>query len=338
MSRPRILSVHHLDDTASWASRTGDIRNYDPQFFGRSVLRRLWTLRRAYRSERYDVTVFSPTLHRGFILAALLMARRYRAMTVLAESYLAFGTPGFRARRRLRAYRFLLRFADLVTAQSTFERSLYEQAFGPDIRCRFVPWYSREPYRAIRRSEWKRRWRGGVVLCPGRYRDVSTFVEAVRGLPCRAVIACGDDDVARLSRISLPDNVEIRVGLELAHYRALFDQAALVVLPFFEDQLLRSLGHVAYFAAAARAVPVLTSRTPHLADYVVADDEVVTFRAGDAEELRAGLRSLLENPRQAWSLARRARRGARTRYTAERHVTTLLGEIDQLWLERGVAE
>lgn len=360
----RILSLHpHLDGNPLWASRTTDIRTYDPKFFGRSVLRRLWTLRRAFRNGHYDATVFSPVFNRGFVLAAALVARRYRALTVFAESYLAFGTAGWRARRRLGAYRFLLRFADLVTAQSTFERGLYEQAFGTRVRCRFVPWYSAEPSRPIRHSQWVERWRNAVVLCPGRYRDVTTFVDAVRGLRCHAVIACGRDDLSHLvdlpvqrgarhfqlaldhhedpdQKLDLDDgrgdgqNVEVHVGLSYPEYLALFERAAIVVLPFHESRTLRSLGHVAYFAAAIRAVPLLTTPTPHLADYAVSADEIMTFKAGDARDLRAKIERLLADPRAAWRLARRARRGARGRFTAQRHIATLLQEIDRLAEER----
>lgn len=336
---PRILSLQpHLHGNSLWAGRTRDIRSYDPQFFRRSPLRRLWTLRRIYRSEPYDVTVFSPSLHRGFVLVAAMLARLYRNQTVLAESYLAFGISGLMAERRMRAYRFLLRFADLVTAQSTFERALYERAFGLGVRCRFVPWYAApEIYKPIRHSAWRARWREAVVLCPGHYRDLITFVEAVRGLPCRAHIVCGRADLETLARVPVPENVEIETGLGSQEYRARFDRAAVVVLPFAERHTLRSLGHMAYFAAAVRSVPVVTSGTPHLADYFE-DDEVLLFRAGDAAQLRDKLITLLDNPRKAWLLARRARRGARARYSAERHIATLLDEIDQLWTERARPE
>jgi len=336
---PRILSLlPHLHGENLWAVRTRDVRSYDPQFFRRSPMRRLWTLRRIYRSEPYDVTVFSPSLHRGFVLFAAMLARHHGNKTVFAESYLAFGISGWKAKRRMGAYRFLLRFADLVTAQSTFERALYERTFGPGVRCRFVPWYAAtDTYQPIRRSAWRARWRDAVVLCPGHYRDLVTFVEAVRGLPCRAHIVCGRGDLEALARVALPENVKVETGLTYREYNTRFDRAAIVVLPFAQGHPLRSLGHMAYFAATVRSVPVLTSATAHLADYVE-DDEVLRFRAGGVAELRDKLSALLDNPRQARLLARSARRGARARYSAERHIAALLDEIDQLWSERAHPE
>jgi glycosyltransferase involved in cell wall biosynthesis len=336
---PRILSLHpHLDGKALWSQRTRDVRSYDPEFFRRSPVRRLWTLRRIYRADPSDVTVFSASLHRGFVLFAAMLARHYRNQTVFAESYLDFDTSRSKGRWRIRAYRFLLRFADLVTAQSTFERVLYERVFGGRVRCRFVPWYAGpETCRPIRRSAWRARWREAVVLCPGRYRDLLTFVEAVRGMPCRALIVCGPADLETLARVPLPDNVEVETSLSITEYGARFDRAAVVVLPFAAGHTLRSLGHVAYFAATVRSVPVLSSATPHLADYVK-ENEVLLFRAGDVAHLRDKLAVLLNNPGKAWLLARSARKGARGRYSAERHITALLDEIGQLWSARVTVE
>jgi glycosyltransferase involved in cell wall biosynthesis len=330
---PRILSLHPaLDLNPLWCTRAESILCHDPEFFQRTRAARLWRLVSAARRGRYDVCVFAPEIDRWFLFLALLLLRKVSVASVVAESYLAFGVPGWRSRRRIRSYRALLSRACLVTVQSRFEVPLYASHFGDRVRCRFVPWYSAEPVTPLSPRAWRRRWRDGYVLCAGHYRDLATFVEAARDLPRRVVVACGREDADALGQ--LPQGVEVLVGLPVDRYRALFDDAAVVVLPFMRSCMLRSLGHIAYMTAARRAVPVITTETPHLSDYVLPGREVLTVAPEDPAALRETLTAVLKHPALAWRVARAARQGSRRRFTPAEHVTTLLREVDDAWRAR----
>jgi glycosyltransferase involved in cell wall biosynthesis len=327
---PRILSLHpKLDAHPLWAARTTPVTALDAGFYTRPAAARLLALAR--EGAGFDACVFSSGLDKRFLLLATHLTRRlHGALNVQTEAYLAFDTPDAETaetRRRLRHYRVLFSATDLVTVQASFEPELYARHVGGGTVYRWVPWYHYGEARPVSPRHWERRWREGPVLCPGSHRDLDTFAAAVQGLDRRCVVVMRGADVHRNPR--LPAAIEARVDLPREEYWALFEQAAAVVLPFQADQALRSLGHIAYFAAAVRKVPVLTSRTPHLADYVREDREVLCCRPEDPRDLRLQLARLLADRALAGRLARAARRRTLREFSMERHVAVLLSAIDE---------
>jgi len=330
---PRILSLHPgLDPNPLWRRRATPVAALDPVFHERALWGRLWSLAR--NGGGFDVCVFSPRLSPGFrFLATHLMRRLHGARNVQAESYLAFAVPGDETpeeRRRIGLYRLLFSATDLVTVQASFEPEIYARRCGGRTSYRWVPWYFYGEARPVPPRQWRERWRQGLVLCPGSHRDAATFAAAVRGLGRRCVLVVRGEDVPGLPAPESLGRIEVRIDLPRAAYWALFDEAAVVVLPFHGDRLLRSLGHIAYFAAALRRVPVLTSRTPHLADYARPGIDVAGFAPGDPLDLRRQLERLLTDAPLANRLARAARRRTLGRFSQDEHVRRLLAEIDAL--------
>ena len=333
---PRILSLHaRLDPHPVWAARTTPVTALDPAFYSRSTGERLELLARA--GSGYEVCVFSSRLDKSFVFLATHLTRRlHGALNVQVESYLAFAAADaetMKSRRRIGRYRLLLSATDLVTVQSSFEPETYTRRLGGRTVYRPVPWHYYGEARPVSPRGWERRWREGLVLCPGSHRDFDTFAAAVQGLDRRCLVVMRGED----ARGSLPPaTVEVRVDVPREEYWALFDQAAVVVLPFHSDRYLRSLGHIAYFAAAVRKVPVLTSRTPHLADYARENVEVACCRPEDAPDLGHQLKRLLTDRTLARALARAARRRTLREFSLDRHVRSLLDGIDEAYWTRRV--
>ncbi len=211
------------------------------------------------------------------------------------------------ARRRAfqRRTRYLERFDRILVLSRGQESYLREEtAVRPD-RIRFV--YDKVDHRFFLPSETFRE--NGYVLSVGyEQRDYETLVKAVAALGVPTVLVASSlwNPTHEIATAELPGNVAIRHDLSFRELRALYDGAALVVVPI-RAGVDYAAGVNAVMEAMAMRKPVIVSRTPGLAGYV---DDGVTGREIAPEDpgaLAEAIHLLLQDGAGSWRLARSAR-------------------------------
>ncbi len=160
--------------------------------------------------------------------------------------------------------------------------------------------------------------RNGYVLAVGRdlARDYETFARAVEGLPTRAVLVAKEENLAG---VRLPRNVEVRLNIPPGEVRALYAEAACVVVPIHREDYrygTENSGTIALLEAMACARPVVVTDRPYLADYVRFEETALGVPAGDATALRRAVERTLGDPALAERVGRSARAAVESRFTS----------------------
>ena len=171
----------------------------------------------------------------------------------------------------------------------------------------------------------------GYVLSVGRdlARDYETFTRAVAGLDTRAVIVAKEEN---LRRVTVPDNVEVRLNISPGEVRDLYAGARCVVVPVLPESDARGTensGTIALLEAMASGRPVVVSERAYLREYT-SPQTARTFAPGDADALRNELVSLLADDDAAAALAAAARRAVEERHSTRHFAEQLARAIREL--------
>ena len=141
-------------------------------------------------------------------------------------------------------------------------------------------------------------------------RDYPTFVEAVRGLGVRVVIAAASPWSKRADTtadVDVPANVEVR-RLSLYDLRQLYADAQFVVMPLFDTEFQAGITTILEAMAMGRAV--VCSRTQGQTDVINDGRNGVYVAPGDAAALREAIVRLLDDAGLAERLGAEGRRYA----------------------------
>ena len=164
----------------------------------------------------------------------------------------------------------------------------------------------------------------GHVLTVGRdlARDYRTLAAAVDGLPLKVVLVAKEEN---LRGVSLPDNVDVRMGIETSELRELYAGAVCTVMPIVRDGDPRgteSSGTTALLEAMACGRATIVSDRSSLRDYVDGDASVVV-PPEDPPALRAAIARLVEHPDEARRLGEAGRRRVEREHTTRRFAERL---------------
>jgi glycosyltransferase involved in cell wall biosynthesis len=139
-------------------------------------------------------------------------------------------------------------------------------------------------------------------------RDYDTFVDAVRGMDVRVVIAAASPWSKQADGTrgrELPPNVEV-CSLGFVDLRQLYADACFVVMPLHDVEF--QAGVTTILEAMAMGKAVVCSRTRGQTDVIEDGTTGVYVPPVDAAELRAAIKGLLDDPNRADEIGARGRR------------------------------
>lgn len=268
-------------------------------------------------SRRYDavLTGFQPC---GMVFAFLQrLLRQRKVVHIYIDTHLGYALPANPLKRRLRKF-ILTQFLQPATRAIVFSRresQLYAQEFS-SVADRFVPI---PYYPTLFGQEWPAIL-GRYVFAGGDHtRDYATFIEAVRPLPYRVVIAAFYRHY--FEGIDIPPNVEI---LTTTHegFLQFMAEAGLVVVPL-RSGLLRSGGEQTYLNAMALGKAVVVTDDAGADEYIENGVSGIVLKPGDAQALRTAIRTVMESPSLARNMGQNAKLAA-ARFSPARFVTSVL--------------
>lgn len=234
-------------------------------------------------------------------LLALRRLARFRAPIALVDIGL---TEDWRLRERL--LDFVVPRADAIYPLGRNQVDYIRRRWTTRADVRFIPQHvDAEFYRPAAPSP------DGPVLSVGDDggRDFDTLLAAFAGLDATLLLKS-----SWVLPDAAPPNVQaVRARLDAHAYRALFQQAPLVVVPLRPMVTASGVGTVLEAMAMGKAL--IVSDSPGIRDYVVHEETALIVPCGDAPAMRAAIKRLLREPDT------RARLGAAARGFIERHCT-----------------
>lgn len=133
-------------------------------------------------------------------------------------------------------------------------------------------------------------------------RDFGTLVEAVRGLPCKVVIATSRKIIATLP--PLPANIEVKENTPLLVTRDLLARAIAVVIPSHASGGSDCSGQTVLLDAWATGKAVVVSEREWVKTYVKSGEDALLVPPGNVEAIHNALQYLLDHPAERHELAR----------------------------------
>lgn len=252
--------------------------------------------------KRYDA-VFTDGEQVGLPLAALcrLTFRRPFAHVMIVHI--------LSAPKKVKLYKALGlgRFIDTMFVYSTWQQRFIREELGfAHDRVVFTPFTVDTTFfrpDAVTSSGERMICSAGLEL-----RDYPTFMEAVRGLDVRVVIAAASHFSKRADTtkgVDVPPNVEV-VSLDYARLRQLYADARFVVMPLFDTEFQAGITTILEAMAMERAV--VCSRTVGQTDTIVDGENGIYVTPGDVAGLRAAIVALLDDPERVARIGAEARR------------------------------
>lgn len=332
-------------DVLEMESRLG-ARLYDYQWFkqraGEEHLTRLlawgaqrlglWSeglVLRAFWATRDVDVVYATGEDVGLPLAALLrITRRSSPRIILRMEQPTYGRTPMRRFIFNTFLRFALKRVDLTLCRTrAHARMLRDGAGVPEAAAVFAPQVTDTRFYdcaagatdAVELPAKPYIVSGGLEM-----RDYETLIEAVRGLPVRAVIGAGSPwskfrfDIA--GGRDLPENVQVS-SFTPVQMRELYRAADLVVMPV--KPTARACGMNVVLEAWAMERPVIASRTVGLPDYIQAGETGRFVTPGNVDELRAAILDLLADPAEAARLAANGYQHVQTELNLDHFVENL---------------
>ncbi len=237
-----------------------------------------------------------------------------------------------RRRAFQRRTHYLERFDRIIVLSRGQERFLREETAVRPERIRFV--YDKVDHRFFTPSVSLPE-RGYVLAVGSEQRDYETLVEAASVLDAPTVIVASSlwNDAHEIAHRRLPECVTIRRDLSYTELRALYNGAALAVVPI-RAGIDYAAGVNAVMEAMAMRRPVIVSRTPGLADYV---DHGVTGHVVAPEDQRAledAMRMLLNDRAKARRLADNARAIVEAGRNLDTYVDAVAGVAQEMTTEK----
>ncbi len=279
----------------------------------------LHAIRLLFRRGRYRAVLTAgprPTMLYG-LLCRLAFARPKQ---VVIEYWLGPPPSGLLSRLADRVKGAILRRALGIVVNAREEVDLLSARYGiARERIAFVPFHTNvlEPEVVLDHEHY--------VFSAGRTgRDWTTLVDAMRGLPHKAILVCGRDD---LPGVVLPSNVVALREIPYEEYLRLLRGATVVVVPLLPAN--RSTGQVAVLEAMAYGKPVVATNCLGTRDYVEDRVDALLTDPGDVEDLRRALTRLLLHDDLRERLGRAAHASVLARFTFDAHAAAKLAAIDR---------
>ncbi len=266
------------------------------------ALRRAWALFRA--SSRYSVVVTTGTLD-GLAFGFLQKFRGRRRPFQLMYDCMWYGGSWMK-RLWMRA---CLRQVDRCVVWASAEAARYSKAYNvPREKFVFVP-----HHHSLRNYTFEVGDKGYIFAGGNSDRDYGPFLESVRDLPVRCIVATTLPGLLRGK--SVPSNVQV-VGATPSEFRQLMADSRIVVVPMQAD-LLRTGGQQTFLNAMYMGKPVILTDPQGGADYIEDGKTGILVPPGDSDALRGALAFLWNHPEEARVIGERSREVA-TPLTTER--------------------
>ena len=328
--KPKILTTLIKDKISVWGERTELLPGW------REEVERTWRKRREtslFRDVVWGWKFFRASRHydavlTGFQRSAQIFAlmqsllRRRRVTHVYVDTHLGYTVPTNPLRRRTRRFILvqLLRSASRAVVFSQRQRQLYAKEFTAAAdRFVIIPYYPTvfdEQFAVVE---------GDYVFAGGDFtRDYKTFLEAVRPLPYRIVIAAFHRHY--FTGIQIPPNVEILTTSHTGYLR-LTAEAGAVVVPL-KSGLLRAGGEQTYLNAMALGKAVIVADDIGADEYIENGVSGIVLKPGDPETLRTAIATVMENRVLARTMGQKAKLAA-SQYSPNRFVTNLLALTEE---------
>ncbi len=153
------------------------------------------------------------------------------------------------------------------------------------------------------------------------HRDYPTLIRAMRQLPhipCHLRVGSSwVSGQAGHERERLPANISLQPFVPPDQLRACYMASRIVVVPI-KASTQWSAGCTSVQAAQAMARPVIATRRPGLAEYVIEGETALLTEPGNATQLATAIASLWDNPSRAEQMGRAGRELMATRFTLDR--------------------
>lgn len=265
-------------------------------------------------------------------LAAMLL-RRHPGRKLVYEAHEVFSdtaAPGRQA-RQFAMERLVMRSAALVVANSAPTAARLRELHGERnmaVLPNGVDWPEVLPEKAWAQA-------GQHIVYAGSFfpwKGVSDLVRAAGDLPgCRITLLGGDtDQLARERGATSAGGAQLDFRGQVPHQQVAreLQSACIAVLPNRDHADSRFTSPIKLFEYMAAGCAIVATDLPSLRD-VLAEDEAIWVRPGDAASLAAGIRQLAADPARARSLGERAREKARS-YTWRARSGRLAGLLQTL--------
>lgn len=221
--------------------------------------------------------------------------------------------------KRLMFMAGLQRITTLVVA-SRMERELYSRAFrlNPD-KMDFQLWAINPPNMSKPAIESSRY----VSALGGNARDYKTLVEAAKILPqvtFRLVVR-----PQNLSDLSLPPNVKALTNIPFEDAMNILGNSIVTVVPLLNSET--PCGHVTIICAMHLGVPVVSTRSSGVADYIEHGATGVLVEAGEPVKLAKSIQALFENENLRISIGK-----AGQQFAANHCTENLCAQLFSQWL------
>lgn len=296
--RVDFLYVVAKDRFAKW----GKLLTYYPLYVGLGLRA---TIRALFRP--YDVIVAWEGKS-GFPLAVMRSILRLRSPRMVI---LAYNQRGIVAHLPF-LQRFALQSVDRVVVLSRWEKENLARSLGlPPEKVVFcaLGWYDVGEASGLKRDGDAEG--NGFIFASGRsYRDYGTFIRALEGVPCRAVINARRFNLAGLE---LPQNVTVNDLLPMQEFWQLLRDCRFFVVPL--QKIPHSGGDTVILQAMAAGRAVIATRSPSSETYVEEGVTGIIVPPGDAVALRRAMNYLIDRPDEAERMGKNARKKYEECYT-----------------------
>ncbi len=300
--------------------------------------------RQAWRARKQsDVSVYVSLSEKAGIPLSLLRTRKPHIL-------IAHHLTSVRKRNLQEKRQYLNRFARVVVLCQSQEVYLRDEAKLPNERISRV--YDKVDHRFWTQtpSQGDRLELSGPVVSVGRERrDYQTLLEVARFMPWLSFVIVASSPWSRGNATgengsgTVPVNVEFVRGLSWRELRDLYASASLVVVPLQEGTDYAA-GVNAVLEAYAMQKPLIVTRTPGIADYVLSYTNQRLDKYGDYVEQNATARTvkpqnvsalsgaieqLLQSPKLAARLAANGRRVVESGLNLDSYISNMAQVVQE---------
>jgi glycosyltransferase involved in cell wall biosynthesis len=248
------------------------------------------------RRSRYDV-IYSNGENVSIPLAAFFQWVRKRPVHVLIGHHLS-------PKKKRPFLRFLHPQMDALFVYAKTQYEYAQQTLGiPARKLHWIPFHA--DHRFFRPMDVPVRNR--ICSAGLEWRDYPTLIEAVRELDVEVCLAAASPWSKHKNETAgrrLPPNVSAR-RYNYAELRQLYAESRLVVVPLYENDF--QAGVTTLLEAMSMGKAVIVTRTIGQRDVIEDGENGVYVPPGDPAAMRAAIRRLLNDPKEAARLGRNAR-------------------------------
>jgi glycosyltransferase involved in cell wall biosynthesis len=301
-----------------------DVERVEPNPLG--FWRSLWWGWKLFRvSREFDAVVTGN--ERAIQVFALLqqLVTRPKKPHILIYAFFDLPQRGLRRFMKRTYFRWLITASSRIVVYSRRRIDLYSRVFDvPREKFVCVPYHiTLDGYHTAFKITDSTVSEGDYIFAGGDYRDYETFLDAVRDLPYKVIIATRLRDY--FSGLDIPRNVRV-ITASHEEFLQLLAGARVVVVPL-HGGVLHSGGEQTYLNAMALGKPVVVADDGGADEYISDGLTGLVVRPGDSKDLRRAVLSVLDNPSLARSLGQNAR-GVAATYSLDRFVQGILTTVE----------